>query len=343
MFSLPTWPIFNQGCPIVLKAPGFWYQDPAPLISYTLAPLTWIYRFLTCVRRIVRRPQKAPFPVISVGNLVMGGAGKTPIVMALADLLKDKGYFPVVISKGYGGRLKGPVWVDPERHNYRDVGDEALLLARCAPTLVSYRRFEACAHIPIQKNVVIVLDDGHQQRDLCVDLSFLVENKDQGLGNGCVFPQGPLRESTRNGFKRTDAIFALGGPLSYKTSLPVFATACVPQVDLQPKARVWAVVGIGYPEKFKRTLETLKLNVVGFSAFPDHHPYRFSDMNVLSKSAFEKEAQLITTEKDWMRWPEGAVVPKVVTLKVFWREPQALSDFITNHLKQMSCHFKRDH
>lgn len=323
----------------MLKAPRFWYRRSPPVWSYALWPVSFVYRFLVCLRAMIRRPQRAPFPVISVGNLVMGGAGKTPVVIALAHMLKNKGWRPVIISKGYGGRLLGPIWVDPLQHIYRDVGDEALLLARAAPTLVSRRRARALDHIPAQDNLVLLLDDGHQQRDLVVDLAFLVENKDQGLGNGCVFPQGPLRESKARGLKRCHGLFTLGGPLSYQTTLPIFETAIVPKTDLAPGAHVWGVAGIGYPDKFRKTLETLKLTIEGFTAFADHYPYDWRDMEKVAAQAFEKDAVLVTTEKDWMRWPEGAVVPHVVTLSVCWRSPDKLLALIQDRLGNV----KRDH
>ena len=220
----------------MLRAPWFWYEKRAPVWSYALLPFAWLYRLLVSLRAVLRWPRAAPFPVISVGNLVMGGAGKTPVVIALAHIFKDAGMHPVIISKGYGGRLKGPLWVDPLQHAYDEVGDEALLLAQAAPTLVSRRRARALAHIPVQDNVVLLLDDGHQQRDLKVDIAFLVENKDQGLGNGCVFPQGPLRESKSRGLSRCHGLIALGGALAHKTMLPVLKLLLSPKPTLRQAA-----------------------------------------------------------------------------------------------------------
>lgn len=319
----------------MLRAPSFWFLQHTPPEVYLLWPFAQLYCFFGWLRALWHHPKRAPFPVISVGNAVMGGAGKTPIVIALCDVLKNEGYRPIIISRGYGGKSLDPQWVDPFLHTFQDVGDEPLLLAQHAPTIVSRRRHHALKLIPQEAKVVLVLDDGHQQRDLCVDLNFLVVDHKQGWGNTCVFPMGPLRESRARALKRTDAVIAVDG-ISDVIDKPLFFAAFVPETSLVKKTSVWGVAGIGYPKKFERTLHALGLSVKGFTAFSDHHPYSLSELQSVAQRAERAGAQIVTTEKDVVRWAEGATLPKVIKLSVRWKTPEKLAMFVTEHLKKHS-------
>ncbi|TGW15202.1 tetraacyldisaccharide 4'-kinase [bacterium NHP-B] len=317
------------------KAPSFWYQKHPGLWCYNLWPLTWVYRFFARLRRWVRRPQKAPFPVISVGNLVMGGAGKTPVVKALSEMLKNIGYHPVVISKGYGAKQRIPLWVDASLHTYKDVGDEALLLSHYVPTLVCRRRKKTLDVVPFQHNVVLILDDGHQQRDIKTDINVLVYDHKQGVGNGCVFPQGPLREPVKQGMSRAHAVVHVGGKRAAHGGVPVFYADFLPSHPLPAKTKVWGVCGLGYPQKFFHTLKKMEVTVAGFSAFPDHHPYTFSDLHSIAQQAAQKDATLVTTEKDWMRWPENATLPSVIHIDVHWHHEAKVRTFLKERLQKV--------
>jgi tetraacyldisaccharide 4'-kinase len=314
--------------------PSFWWHQNLSWKAYLLIPLGRLYVLLTWIARGFKKRQtmKAPSSVVSVGNLVMGGAGKTPVTLALAVLLKEKGFHPVGVSRGYGGDVKAPSFVAPT-DDWRRVGDEALLLAQEMPTFVSRQRSKALSLIPFKKKTVILLDDGHQHESLYKDLSLIVMNDIQQHGNGQVFPAGPLREPLTEGLSRAHALIWIGSGPSPSLSIPTLRASLLPAVSLKKGERVVAFAGLGYPDKFRRTLEDLGLEVVDFRGFPDHFPYRCKDLMALEKISREKNAPLVTTEKDFMRLPP-AFQPKIfcVKIKMVWEDPQAVWDVIGQYL-----------
>ena len=325
-----------------LSAPSFWYHMKRPWWCFALKPFVWLFRLGACWRRLVSRPLKAHAPVISVGNLVMGGAGKTPIVIALCHALKALGFKPVIFCKGYGGKLQGPLWVDLSHHRAQDVGDEALLLAQSAPVVMSKSLKKACSLVPKKENVVFVIDDGHQQCQLKTDRRLLVVDHLQGFGNQAVFPQGPLREPLKKGLKRAHALCVVGGmPPPLWQGLPILRVTFHTKTSLKPGTKVWGVAGLGYPLKFRRTLDDLGLDVQGFSSFPDHYPYTLSQVKALEQAAHKQNAQLITTEKDWVRWPLGASLAHRVQLKACFSNQEALKAFLQTWLQPKSVVAKK--
>src|SRR3954471_21505679 len=191
-----------------MREPGFWH-GPASLNAHLLKPLAALYGAIAA-QRLRRQGLNAGIPVLCVGNYHVGGAGKTPTVLALAKLLRDLGETPVVLSRGYGGQLRGPVKVDPERHAAADVGDEPLMLAATLPVVVSRRRADG---VPMARSLaatVILLDDGFQSPAVAKDTSLIVIDGHRGLGNGEVFPAGPLRAPLRPQLARTDALIIVG-------------------------------------------------------------------------------------------------------------------------------------
>ncbi|HET6839907.1 MAG TPA: tetraacyldisaccharide 4'-kinase, partial [Bradyrhizobium sp.] len=191
-----------------MHEPAFWYR-PSSLISRLLMPLGALYGAVAA-RRLQREGFDAGIPVLCVGNYHLGGAGKTPTVLALAKLLRELGETPVVLSRGYGGRLRGPIMVDPERHGAADVGDEPLMLARTVPVAVARDRIEGVALARSQRASVILLDDGFQNPAIAKDASLIVIDGERGLGNACVFPAGPLRAPLPPQLARTDALIVVG-------------------------------------------------------------------------------------------------------------------------------------
>jgi len=192
-----------------MRAPFFWYQ-PHGLLSTLLWPLGWIYGKGGKILRTLKKQKRFPVPVLSVGNIVCGGAGKTPTAIALATLLQTRGINVHFVTRGYGGIQKGPLKVDPSSHTSADVGDEPLLLAEHAPTWVAKMRPQGVQKAIESGAHLIILDDGHQTTHLYKDLSFVVVDLLQGFGNGNVMPAGPLRESLAEGLKRSDALIGIG-------------------------------------------------------------------------------------------------------------------------------------
>jgi tetraacyldisaccharide 4'-kinase len=315
-----------------MQAPDFWHHD-GPL-ARLLTPLGLAYQLAGAARRAVSRPWRAPVPVICIGNLVAGGAGKTPVVLALLALLKDRGLKPAALTRGYGGSATGPLQVDPARHDAAKVGDEALLLAAAATTWVARDRVDGAREAVDEGAEVLVMDDGFQNPGLRKDLSLLVIDAAYGLGNGRVMPAGPLRETAESGFARADAVVLIGetgrSPMEACTKgLPIFRARLAPRdaalaASLKGR-RVFAFAGIGRPQKFFDTLSALGAEIVGREAFADHQPYTAAILERLRAAAAAAGAQLITTAKDAARFGPGAP-PDLAVLDValVWEDKDAL-------------------
>lgn len=293
--------------PMLLTPPKFWYQSSGSYLGQVLEPFSWLYRGGAALHCAFSRPRRAGVPVISVGNFVLGGAGKTPVARAIAQRLQAMGRVPHIVSRGYKGTLKGPAQVDPTRHHFGQVGDEPLLLAKTAPTWISKDRWAAAEPAITAGADILVLDDGGQNYSLEKDISLMVVNAAQGLGNGRLFPAGPLRQPLQVGLKDTTAIVFIGEcgdplpePLS-SASCPIIRATIVP-LTLH-SCPVVAFAGIGYPEKFRHTLMAAGYEVKAFTPFPDHYPYTAEDLRDLRMKARRERACLITTEKDALRIP----------------------------------------
>lgn len=296
-----------------MKAPGFWQDGggPWPLL---LAPVSSLFDLAGKLRRLTATPWQAPVPIICVGNLTAGGTGKTPIVVAIARRLSGSGRTVHLLTRGYGGRLTGPIRVDPATHTAADVGDEALLLARAAPAWVARdRRAGARAAITAGADI-IVMDDGFQNPSLIKDFSLVVVDGTEGFGNGRVMPAGPLRESVASGLSRADAAAIVGTDTSdtgariraVLPTLPVLACRLAPPANDLRGTRVFGFAGIGRPAKFEDTLREIGCEVAGFRAYPDHHPYTEHEVASLLAEAERLGAMPVTTAKDAVRLPGDA-------------------------------------
>jgi tetraacyldisaccharide 4'-kinase len=315
-----------------MREPRFWHGAPS-LTSGLLLPLAALYGAVAA-RRMQRSGLNAGVPVICVGNYHVGGAGKTPTVLALAELLRDLGETPVVLSRGYGGGLRGPVRVDPGRHAAADVGDEPLMLAATLAVVVARQRADG---VPMARSLaasVILLDDGFQSPAVTKDASLIVIDGHRGLGNGRVFPAGPLRAPLRPQIARTDALIIVGNGTAAEAvaaevaaqDKPVLRAHLVPNeasvASLRGK-RVLAFAGIGDPTRFFGTLRASGIEVVRERAFADHHAFAKGEIDGLIAEADRDALTLVTTEKDMARlragggWPDWAkaIVPFAVTLE----------------------------
>lgn len=316
-----------------MREPAFWHR-PSSWQSILLAPLGAIYGGIAA-RRLAQPGRRAAVPVICVGNYHVGGAGKTPTVLALAALLKSVGARPMVVSRGYGGRLAGPVGVDPSRHGAADVGDEPLMMAGHVDVVVARQRAEGAVLAVARGASVILLDDGFQNPALVKDLSLIVIDAGRGLGNAQVFPAGPLRAPLAPQLARTDALIVVGEGTAAEPVAQAVAVRGRPVLRARLVAdaascaaltgrRCLAFAGIGDPQRFFATLRASGIDVAREVAFADHHPFSAAEIDDLVAAAAAEKLTLVTTEKDLVRITSdtalasraGAIVPFKVTLAI---------------------------
>jgi tetraacyldisaccharide 4'-kinase len=293
-----------------VQAPQFWWREAGPAAAL-LAPAAGVYGAVAAAR-LAHAGERAGVPVLCVGNPTLGGSGKTPTALMLARLLIGTGERPFLLSRGYGGALAGPVTVDPRHHRAIDVGDEPLLLARCAPTVIARDRVAGARAARTAGASVIVMDDGFQNPALAKDLSVLVVDARRGVGNGRVFPAGPLRAPLDAQLARAQAVLMIGDGLTAQPivvaaearGLRAFRGRLTPDADavaaLQ-RHRVLAFAGIGDPDKFFATLAAAGIEAPVRRGFPDHHPYTAADAAALLAAADRDGLMPVTTEKDLVR------------------------------------------
>lgn len=312
-----------------MRAPDFWDRKTDGILPTLLRPVGCLVAGITSMRRKSVAPWRAPVPVICVGNLVVGGAGKTPAALDIVARLKALGADVHVVTRGYGGSELGPLQVDPDAHTSAQVGDEALLLARAAPTWMGKDRRPSIEAAVAAGASVIVMDDGYQNPSIEKDLSLLVVDGGYGFGNARVMPAGPLRETVPDGLARADAVVLLGADeadvwgrvqrLGFK-SLPVLRGKLEPVGDVSDVQgqKVFAFAGIGRPEKFYDTLKSLGCQLVGCRSFDDHHPY--SNAEILSILADAMDTPVYTTAKDHVRLsPDHQKRIRVLNIALKWK------------------------
>lgn len=294
-----------------MRAPRFWQHDGVP--AHALQPLAWVYDAIGRLSRAGTRPHRCAVPVICIGNLTAGGSGKTPLTLAVIALLQQRRAKVAALTRGYGGRLAGPVRVDPARHDAADVGDEALLLAARAPTIVARDRPAGADAAVAAGAEIIVMDDGFQNPSLHKDLSLLAVDGATGLGNGRVHPAGPLREAPERAWRRADAIVVTEPPSAavlrqLPPGLPRVEARMLPDLQAQTLhgQAVVAFAGIGRPGKFFETVRELGVDLRGTQTFPDHHRYREDEIMVVLDEAMRHGAIAVTTAKDAVRLPPAA-------------------------------------
>jgi tetraacyldisaccharide 4'-kinase len=302
-----------------LATPRWWYsrdRGATPVIRALLTPASWIWAWAGARRMARASPDDPGVPVICVGNLTLGGAGKTPVARAVAERLAARGVRVHLLSRGYGGRLAGPLRVDPARHAAHDVGDEPLMLAQDFPVWVSRDRAAGARAAAAAGAQAVVMDDGHQNPSVKKALSLVVvDGETRGgewpFGDGRVFPAGPMREPLDAGLRRADACVAL---------LPADLAAVDPELTemLGPRPLLVArlapakpppagpqlgFAGVAKPWKVERALRAAGCELVDFAPFPDHFPYDERSLRRLEARAAQFGAGLVTTEKDWVRLP----------------------------------------
>jgi tetraacyldisaccharide 4'-kinase len=314
-----------------LPAPEFWARPG--LAAQLLEPIAWANAAAGAAHRAWAHPVRVGIPVLCVGNVVAGGAGKTPVVLSLARLLVERGARPHLLSRGYGGARRGPLAVEPVRHGADEVGDEALLLARAAPTWIARDRVAGARAAQAAGAGMVVMDDGFQNPRLHKDLSLLVIDGAYGVGNGRIMPAGPLRESLSSALARADAVVLMGedeaGIAPLLGATPALRARLSPVAGTALPGRWLAFAGIGRPEKFFRTLTQSGWDLAARRAFPDHHRYGAAELERLESDAGKAGARLVTTAKDWVRlaprWRERV---SVLEVEVQWRDEAALAALV---------------
>ncbi len=305
----------------------------ARLAARILSPLGWLYGASVAWKARHATPYRPQARVICVGNLTVGGSGKTPVALVLARRLAAQGHRPVFLSRGYGGKIGGPYLVDPAKDSAGETGDEPLLLAAAAPTIIARNRPSGARLADDNGFDTIVMDDGHQNFTLAKDLSIVVVDAEIGFGNGRVLPAGPLREPVAQGLARADAVVLVGNGAP---GLPGFSGPVL-RARLQPSKApalagtpIVAFAGIGRPEKFFETLRAQGAEVIEARRYPDHHPYTAAEIARLKAKARDNRALLITTEKDYVRLAplhrEGITV---LPVEARFDDPAALDGLLT--------------
>ncbi len=324
-----------------MKTPGFWYKKTSGLEAI-LSPLADMYTKLGRRHRARSTPQKLAIPVICIGNIVSGGSGKTPTAIALLQLIQSSkiSLSPFFLTRGYRGKISGPERVD-DTHDPALWGDEALLLSRYAPTIVSKNRYAGGILAQNLEADLILMDDGMQNYSLSKDITFCVVDGRMGFGNEAVVPQGPLRQPLEDGYALTDAFILIGTDKQdlmskLPSGKPVFHATLKVKSDfhLSKQQPYIAFCGIGFPQKFETSLRNEGLNIIDFKSFGDHHSYTPRDIVDLGNLAEKRNARLITTEKDFARLPDffRKQFVDVLPVEIVFHEAEAIVAFIKGKL-----------
>lgn len=320
-----------------MRPPEFWRadvhgRDAAPMLRALLTPVSWIYAWAGERKLRGTTPWQAPIPVVCVGNFTLGGAGKTPVTRAVRASL---GHGAHTLSRGYGGRVEGPLRVSTDMSS-AEVGDEPLLHAADGPAWIARDRVAGARAIAGAGGRAIVMDDGFQNPSLAKTLSLVVIDPAYGVGNGRVFPAGPLREPLASGLSRADALIFLYNASDVSEDgvdepewlrgfdRPVLRARLEP-VAAPPAGPLVAFAGLARPEKFFDALDALGADLTDAIPFPDHHAYSDDDLDLLAQLAQERGARLITTEKDAARLsPEWRARVATLPVSAVFDEPSAL-------------------
>lgn len=333
---------------MVSEAPPFWWTK-ADWRAYGLWPFSWVYGRISGLRMDRARRASVPVPVICVGNFTVGGAGKTPTAIALAQAARKRGMKPGFLSRGYGGTLDVTTVVDPDHHRARDVGDEPLLLAREALTVICRKRVEGAHRLVDEGADIIIMDDGFQSARLTFDFSLLVIDSRRGIGNGFVVPAGPVRAPLRQQMHHASAILKIGdGDLadalvrrSARAGKQIYEAKVEHRDDPSLKGvPVMAWVGIADPEKFYRTVRETGAILAETRSFPDHHHFSEDEIADLLDHVDGAGFQLVTTSKDMVRLEPGQgrsgelmARSKVIEIEVLFDDPSTPSKIIDTAVK----------
>ncbi|MBB4568566.1 tetraacyldisaccharide 4'-kinase [Rhizobium leucaenae] len=294
---------------MVSEAPPFWWRKP-DWRAWGLSPFSFLYGRIAGHRMTHGRRASVPVPVICVGNFTVGGAGKTPTALTIARVAKTRGLTPGFLSRGYGGSLDVTTVVDPHHHHATAVGDEPLLLAREALTVISRRRLEGAERLVREGADLIIMDDGFQSAQLAIDYALVVIDATRGIGNGHLVPGGPVRAPLRTQLRHASALLKVGQGhaadrlvrMAARAGKPFFAASVRVrgQEDLHGR-NVLAFAGIADPTKFFRTVESLGASIAVSRTFGDHEHLGEDDIADILDIAARDGLEIVTTSKDYVR------------------------------------------
>ncbi len=310
-----------------MRPPEFWSRNDAGArtIASALSPIGFFHGASIAWKHRWQVPYRARAAVVCIGNLTVGGSGKTPVAIAVAQALQARGLVVVFLSRGYGRFSSSAIRVETQKHDAAAVGDEALLLTAVAPTIVARNRAEGARLAEERGAQVIVMDDGHQNFTLAKDLSLVVVDGESGFGNGRIVPAGPLREPVHQGLDRADAVIITGdgAPPLPQFGRPVLRARLVSDRRLDGEPLI-AFAGIGRPDKFFESLRAQGAELVETHAFADHHVYSAAEIAGLRDRARITGSGLMTTEKDIVRLSADRAGIDVLPVKAVFDEPAAL-------------------
>lgn len=307
------------------ETPSFWWVKTS-FLKISLAPVAAIYSYFARHTMDKKVPPAIDLPVLCVGNFTLGGAGKTPVAIALSKHARQMGLKPGIVSRGYGSSYKGVHLVDPHHDRARDVGDEPLLLARHAPVAISPNRLEAAQLLQREGCTFILMDDGFQSRRLVMDYALLVVDGLRGLGNGAVFPAGPLRAPLETQLAYTDSVLVIGQGaegdhvirMAARAAKPLALAKLTPSADgLVADQRFLAFAGIGNPEKFFLSITQMHGIVEQTRSYADHHFFTEYDLKDIADSAKSANLHIATTAKDYIRLKTDGQERQLDNLVVF--------------------------
>jgi tetraacyldisaccharide 4'-kinase len=300
------------------KAPKFWHE--ITLVAIMLLPLSLIYYVVFLLKKITAKPYKSKIPVICIGNVNVGGVGKTQVALLINNILQQKNIKCCFITRGYGGNYKEAVRVDLQTHDAKHVGDEAIMLAKYANVYVGHSR--ACAAKLAEKDQmqVIIMDDGLQNFSITKDFNILVVDGNIGFGNGLLLPAGMLRQSINSVLNDINLAIIIGNDSSNNKKLLkgcniLNASIQTQQIINIKDRRLIAFAAIAYPQKFYQTITELGAHLIETHDFADHYLYNINDLDKLQIIAKQHQAELITTEKDYVKIPKD-YQEKIICLKV---------------------------
>ena len=290
--------------------PSFWSKKNnliEKIIIFILLPFSFLFFLISKIDKKVKKINKVGIPVICIGNINTGGSGKTPFAIYLANLLKKKKINTHIVSRGYLGKLRGPIKVNLKKHSSNDVGDEALLLANETDTWVSKNKFEGALKATLDGADVIILDDGLQNYSLYQDLKILIVDGGFGFGNEFILPAGPLRETISSGIKKSDILIifnkdenSIEKKIKNKITI-IHGSYKIKEFNKLKNKKIIGFSGIGNSKKFYTTLKEEKLNILKFFSFPDHYSYNKKKITHLINYAKKYNAILVSTLKDKQR------------------------------------------
>jgi len=299
----------------MFKTPQFWLQKNS-FISLILLPLSLLYKIGFLLKKNFVKTQKVDLPIICIGNIIAGGAGKTPVALALGEIFKENNFEFCYLTRGYKSKNNKVLMIEnSSQFDVEEVGDEAKLLAEIAPTCVAKNRYLGYKKIVENKKFrAIIMDDGLQNFQLEYDVKILVIDSKIAFGNQRLIPSGPMRQSLAEVAKNIDLFVVIGQKniqieeeilQNNRNAKILSAQISASNLDKFINKNIVAFCGIAFPQKFFDFIKNIGLNLVETDIFADHYQYKNEDLERLYQNALSKNLKLITTKKDWVKFPKN--------------------------------------